>query len=121
MTLECSHGWMQHCTLYVPGLIDPLGPVLTLTPVSDGMSTLVGFGPASHSGATLVMPAVALMPASRPPPKLATTVNVWSWPPLLSMVRVCPELRFAPPPTYTQNPTLPFAASWALNWASVVN
>jgi hypothetical protein len=44
-----------HWTLNVPlVLIAPPGPVVTLMPAPDLMSTLVALAPATHSGATTV-------------------------------------------------------------------
>jgi hypothetical protein len=69
---------MQHWTLNVPRvLIAPLAPVVTLMPVPDLMSTLVALAPATHAGATVVLPDFSSRIGTRPPPSWATTVNVW--------------------------------------------
>src|ERR1043166_6558866 len=111
---------MQHWTLNVPlPLIAPFVPVVTVMPAPEAMSTFVALAPATHSGATTVLPDASLRGGTRPPPKLATTLNVWTSPPRLSTRKAWPELTRMSPPPYSQAATRLVAASSARNASSV--
>jgi hypothetical protein len=75
VTLVRIQGWMRHSKRCRPGASDPVVSVPPAgTPVAKRMPGV------PHSG-TGVNPSRAFKKPMQPPPKLATSVNVWNSPP----------------------------------------
>ena len=70
---------MRHSKRWIPG---GSGAVVTVPPGGTSVAANAPPGNPAHSG-TGVSPSRSLRAAMQPPPKLATSVKVWSSPPRL--------------------------------------